>query len=495
MDVVVEGAAGGVLGAADEAAAVHVDQHRTGRAVRRRREHVEQVARVGTVAHVARHLDAPVGLLFLERRVEDRGLRRIDDAADRRDLRRELGRHAGIGLAAGCVLHQLSQLRLVELCLGSGAVTGGLLARRNQEHAAVLHALDLALEEAELGRIALVIGRVYRHQRRFDLLQPGRGIVVVRGFPLQELVVRVAAHRLDAALHHRVGLLARRPEAIEAVVAAARAGGEERRGDAPAARLLLVVAALPVGIVADRLGEQAPHHPVASRHLRRRGGHRHGDVHEARILLGPHPGLHAAHRVADHQAQVAHAEVLGDQAVLGAHHVVVVVLREAHAQAVGGLARFAGADRVGEDEVIALRVERLPGAEQLAGEARRQHASRRAGRAVQHQHRLAGRLADGGVVQLELRQHLARVEAEVAHDPVAFLRRGIVRGGRRERDEYERERCARTSGKAGIRHDGLLRWWWPDVSPGCAFGARSASEPGRAHKPCSSRRAGRIPPG
>ena len=48
--------------------------------------------------------------------------------------------------------------------------------------------------------------------------------------------------------------------------------------------------------------------------------------------------------------------------------------------------------------------------------------------AVQHQHRLAGRLADGGVVQPQFRHGLAGVEAEILRDPVALFRRGIVGG-------------------------------------------------------------------
>ena len=79
-----------------------------------------------------------------------------------------------------------------------------------------------------------------------------------------------------------------------------------------------------------------------------------------------------------------------------------------------------------------------PGAEQLAGEGRRQHAGARAAGAVQDQHRLAGRLADRRVVQAQLGHHLAGVEAEVAGDPVALLRRRIVGGQRRKREQRQR---------------------------------------------------------
>ena len=102
------------------------------------------------------------------------------------------------------------------------------------------------------------------------------------------------------------------------------------------------------------------------------------------------------------------------QPVLRVDHVVVVVLREVRAQPVGWLARLAGADRVGNDDVVAARVERLAGAEQLAREGRRQHARGRTRRAMQDQDRLAGRRADRHVVDAQLGQHLAGVEAEVA---------------------------------------------------------------------------------
>jgi hypothetical protein len=37
-------------------------------------------------------------------------------------------------------------------------VSRGFFAGRNEERAAILHALDLALEDAQLRRIALVVG-------------------------------------------------------------------------------------------------------------------------------------------------------------------------------------------------------------------------------------------------------------------------------------------------------------------------------------------------
>src|SRR6266700_4218801 len=46
---------------------------------------------------------------------------------------------------------------------------------------AVLHALDLALQDAELDRVALIVGGVDRQNARLDLLQTRRRVVVARG--------------------------------------------------------------------------------------------------------------------------------------------------------------------------------------------------------------------------------------------------------------------------------------------------------------------------
>jgi len=102
--------------------------------------------------------------------------------------------------------------------------------------------------------------------------------------------------------------------------------------------------------------------------------------------------MHPAHRIADHQAQVPDAEAFGNQAILRQHHVVVVVAREFRLQSVRWLRRFSGAERVRQDDEIFRGVERLTRAEQLTRESRCQHAARRARGAMQHEHRLAGRL-------------------------------------------------------------------------------------------------------
>src|SRR5882762_8593997 len=94
--------------------------------------------------------------------------------------------------------------------IAGGAMAACVAARGNQHVAAVLDALDLSLEDTELGRVAFVVVGVDREERRADALQTRRRVVVVRGFPLIQDVVGVAAEGLREALSdERIRLLAR----------------------------------------------------------------------------------------------------------------------------------------------------------------------------------------------------------------------------------------------------------------------------------------------
>src|SRR4030095_8838833 len=96
-------------------------------------------------------------------------------AAIRGDQTR-LPRTARLFRAARRALQQLRQLLLPEFRLGGGAVAGGLVTRGDQQDAAVLHPLDLAIQQAELWRVALVVRRVDHQQNRLAALHaPGRG--------------------------------------------------------------------------------------------------------------------------------------------------------------------------------------------------------------------------------------------------------------------------------------------------------------------------------
>lgn len=91
-----------------------------------------------------------------------------------------------------------------------------------------------------------------------------------------------------------------------------------------------------------------------------------------------------------------HPEVLRQQAVVGAHHVVVRVLRQwarctaAGAVGVAGLAGLPVADAVAQDEEELLRVERLPGVEELAGKVVGEELGAGAAGAVQDEDSVAG---------------------------------------------------------------------------------------------------------
>jgi len=92
-DVVIKGAARRPLVAADHAAAVDEHKHRTPGAGGLRHEDIDDVARIAAVFHIAADLDARIGLLLLERRIELAGVLRIDHPAHRRDFLGEVGRH------------------------------------------------------------------------------------------------------------------------------------------------------------------------------------------------------------------------------------------------------------------------------------------------------------------------------------------------------------------------------------------------------------------
>jgi hypothetical protein len=169
--------------------------------------------------------------------------------------------------------------------------------------------------------------------------------------------------------------------------------------------------------------------------LRRQAGHRHHRPGEIGVLLRPDEAVHAAHRRAHQQAETADAEPLHQHPPLRLHHVVIAILRKLHAEAVAGLRRFAVADIVRKDHVIAAYVERLTGAEQLLGELGLQELAAAAAGAVEHHHRIddaarfvAPRRSQGRIMHPQRRQLLAGLEAEVAkRDIPLFQTIGIAR--------------------------------------------------------------------
>jgi hypothetical protein len=96
-------------------------------------------------------------------------------------------------------------------------------------------------------------------------------------------------------------------------------------------------------------------------------------------------------------------------------------------------------ERIGKDDEIFLGVERLSRPEQFAGKGRRQHAHSRTAGAMQNDNRNSFPFPDRPIVKADLGKNLAGMKAEVARNPVAFFRSGIVRGVRDKRDHCESE--------------------------------------------------------
>ncbi len=248
-----------------------------------------------------------------------------------------------------------------------------------------------------------------------------------------EPVVGVALLRvLDQAFVERIGLLARRADLLDAH----RALGEhrrQRRDTDPVGRLLVVIAVVPLRIVADRFDIDAALDPVAPAHRAGLARHRHQRVREIGIHLAEHPGQHAAKRQPHDELQVRNVQPFGDEAMLRQHNVMQPVMRKARAKPVARLAGAAEADDVGDDEKILCSVERLAGAEQLIGHRWLKPCLRRAGGVVNQQHRIGDaargvglRRAERQIVLPQRRQRLAGAQAEIAYVEVVFAEIGPV---------------------------------------------------------------------
>ncbi len=300
-------------------------------------------------------------------------------------------------------------------------------AGRDQHIAAVLDPLHRPLDGAEMRRVGVVLGVVDQHHLGLDLVEIGLGVVVHDRLDRPKLVVGVAPGRLFQPLFvERVG----RRQGRRHLLDAGRALDVEIAGGAVdvVARILVVEAVVPVRIVADRLGGGAAAEPVAAADLDRLARDRDDPVHQVGIGLGPHPGMHAAHRAADDEAQVADPEVLGDEAIAAVDHVAVAVVREVAAEAVGRLRRAAAADRILHDDEVVAGIERLARPEQFVGELGPQPVGAGAGIALQQEHAVddpaggvALRHADRAIVQFQLGQHLAAGETVVLQDEIGLV--------------------------------------------------------------------------
>ena len=195
-----------------------------------------------------------------------------------------------------------------------------------------------------------------------------------------------------------------------------------------------VVAVLPGWIALDVFDGHVAHHAIAAGDLDGEAGEGHEGVGEAGIGFAPDEALHAAHGGAEDEAEVVDVEAVEEHLVLRADHVVVVVVGELHAQAVGGFGGFALADVGGEDEEVFVDVEGLAGAEEDVGEDGIEEGVGVAAGAVEEKDGVvdvaggvAVRGAEGEVVELEFGEGFAGAEVEVVGDVVAG-RAGV--GGR-----------------------------------------------------------------
>ena len=134
-------------------------------------------------------------------------------------------------------------------------------------------------------------------------------------------------------------------------------------------------------------------------------------------------------------------QAFGHQPVLRGDHVVVIVARKLRAHAVRRLGRFPWPMASGRMMKYLVASSGWPGPNSSPAKAGVSMLAPEPVGAVQDQHGLAGGLADGPVVQAQLRHRLAGVEAEVARDPVAFLGRGIVLCRGRKRDQRHNHTC------------------------------------------------------
>src|SRR5262249_43950099 len=121
------------------------------------------------------------------------------------------------------------------------------------------------------------------------------------------------------------------------------------------------------------------------------------------------------------------AELVREQTMLRTDHVAIGVMGEPRTQTIAGLARFSRADGVRKYQVVALRIQRLPGTEQRTGELLGQKNAGWAPWPVKNEPRIgtgAGRVkrrrADCRVVELELGHGLSARESKIAKDVVVF---------------------------------------------------------------------------
>src|SRR5205807_8644053 len=102
------------------------------------------------------------------------------------------------------------------------------------------------------------------------------------------------------------------------------------------------------------------------------------------------------------------------------YHVAIAVVRKARPQAVARLRRASVADPVRQDDEVLRRIQQLAGPEKCAGKGLSEELPTGAGSPVQDEHGWRALGPEGPVVQPQLREGLARGEAELPQDEVAL---------------------------------------------------------------------------
>src|SRR6202171_4183513 len=142
---------------------------------------------------------------------------------------------------------------------------------------------------------------------------------------------------------------------------------------------------------------------------------------------------------------MVYGEALAEKLAVRGNHVVIVVLREVSMQPVAGLRGFPVTNAVGKNDVVAIRIQELPGSEKLPGKLRLEELLSRAAGAVKNQNGVcdaalgvAHRFTKRRVVQSQFRQRFARPEFEILDHEIAFgccgKRRLLACGRRRSQD-------------------------------------------------------------
>jgi hypothetical protein len=139
----------------------------------------------------------------------------------------------------------------------------------------------------------------------------------------------------------------------------------------------------------------------------------------------------------------------GQHPVLGLHHVVVIVARERGVQPVARLGTVAVAKIVGRNDVVAFKIERLPGTKQFVAERGAQQGQTAAAGSVKQHHRIHDvtvlvpcRRAERVGIHGDRRQRLACAEAEISQFDRMLFSPGLpVFGVRAPHAEHGHDEC------------------------------------------------------